>query len=217
MSRIIFRKEGRAKYISHLDLMRTMQRVFIRAGVQIKHTEGFNPHPYMAFALPLSVGMESDYEILDFKLTGGATLEELPELITRFSPEGITVLEAYEEERKLRDMAFLRVSIRLIYDNGVPEGAADKLRELYTRPELVVEKFSKGKMKSEDIAPMIAEAAFTEEDGGIIVDALLSAQTPALSPNTFLNAIDTYMPELKPDFVRVRRKMLYDKDKKVFR
>ena len=69
MSRIIFRKEGRAKYISHLDLMRTMQRVFIRAGVQIKHTEGFNPHPYMAFALPLSVGMESDYEILDFKLT----------------------------------------------------------------------------------------------------------------------------------------------------
>jgi radical SAM-linked protein len=217
MSRIIFRKEGRAKYISHLDLMRTMQRVFIRAGVRIKHTEGFNPHPYMAFALPLSVGMESDYEILDFKLTGGATLEELPELITRFSPEGITVLEAYEEERKLRDMAYLRVKIRLIYDSGVPAGAVDRLRELYSRDSLVVEKFSKGKMKSEDIAPMIAEASFEEAEGEVIVDALLSAQTPALSPNTFLNAIDTYFPDLKPDFVRVRRKMLYDKDKKVFR
>lgn len=217
MSRIIFRKEGRAKYISHLDLMRTMQRVFIRAGVRIKHTEGFNPHPYMAFALPLSVGMESDYEILDFKLVGGAELNELPELITKYSPEGITVLEAYEETRKLRDMAYLRVTMRLVYDNGVPDGAAERMRELYSRPGIVVEKFSKGKTKQEDIAPMIAEASFEAGEGEIVIDALLSAQTPALSPNTFLNAIDTYLPELKPDFVRVRRRMLYDKEKNEFR
>lgn len=217
MSRIIFRKEGRAKYISHLDLMRTMQRVFIRAGVQIKHTEGFNPHPYMAIALPLSVGMESDYEILDFKLTGGASIDEIPELITKFSPEGITVLEAYEEERKIRDIAFLEVDIRLIYDGDVPNGALDKLKELYGRETLVVEKFSKGKTKEENIAPMIERVEFTENDGEILINALLAAQTPALSPNTFLNAIDTYLPELKPDFVRVRRKMLYDAEKHEFR
>ena len=49
--RLLFSKTGRAKYISHLDLMRTFQRAFARAGIQIKHTEGFNPHPFVSIAL----------------------------------------------------------------------------------------------------------------------------------------------------------------------
>ena len=66
--RIVFEKTGKAIYISHLDLMRTMQRIFVRTGISIKHTEGFNPHPYMVFALPLSVGTESLYELVDINL-----------------------------------------------------------------------------------------------------------------------------------------------------
>ena len=54
--RLLFSKTGRAKYISHLDLMRTFQRAFFRSGIQIRHTEGFNPHPFVSIALPLSVG-----------------------------------------------------------------------------------------------------------------------------------------------------------------
>ena len=54
--RILFSKFGRARFISHLDLMRTIQRAFFRAGIQIKHTEGYNPHPFVSIALPLSVG-----------------------------------------------------------------------------------------------------------------------------------------------------------------
>ena len=57
--RLLFSKTGRAKYISHLDLMRTFQRAFARAGIAIKHTEGFNPHPFVSIALPLSVGYSS--------------------------------------------------------------------------------------------------------------------------------------------------------------
>ncbi len=67
-TRLLFSKTGRARYISHLDLMRTFQRVFLRAGIRLRHTEGFNPHPYMVFALPLPVGCESDCELLDFDL-----------------------------------------------------------------------------------------------------------------------------------------------------
>lgn len=59
-------KRGRAKYVSHLDLMRTMSRAFTRAGIDLRHSEGFNPHPIMSFALPLSVGQESVCELLDF-------------------------------------------------------------------------------------------------------------------------------------------------------
>ena len=160
MSRILFKKEGRAKYISHLDIMRTMQRVFIRAGVKIKHTEGYNPHPYMAFALPLSVGTESDCELMDFTLVGGATLEELPERLTANAPEGITVIKAYEESVKLKHLKWLRVGIELIYDAGAPENAADELEALYSSEKLEVEKTSKGKTRTIDIIPRIDSIAF---------------------------------------------------------
>ena len=68
--RLLFSKTGRAKYISHLDLMRTFQRAFARAKIQIKHTEGFHPHPFVSIALPLSVGYSSQCEILEFTLLG---------------------------------------------------------------------------------------------------------------------------------------------------
>lgn len=51
--RLVFAKEGRAVYISHLDLLRTFQRVFIRQGLVLRHSQGFHPHPILSFALPL--------------------------------------------------------------------------------------------------------------------------------------------------------------------
>jgi len=89
--RLLFSKTGRAKYISHLDLMRTFQRAFSRAGIQIKHTEGFNPHPFVSIALPLSVGYSSQCEILEFGLVGGSSYEELPAKLTAAMPEGIII------------------------------------------------------------------------------------------------------------------------------
>jgi radical SAM-linked protein len=77
-ARLRFRKEGRAQYISHLDQMHTMQRIYIRAGVRIRHTEGFNPHPYMSFLLPLPVGCESGCELMDFDLDESFDLERSP-------------------------------------------------------------------------------------------------------------------------------------------
>ena len=66
--RIWFAKEGKVKYISHLDVMRCMSRAVRRARLPLWYTEGFNPHPQLVFALPLSVGMASECELLDFKL-----------------------------------------------------------------------------------------------------------------------------------------------------
>lgn len=218
MSRILFRKEGRAKYISHLDIMRTMQRVFIRAGVKIKHTEGFNPHPYMAFALPLSVGTESDCELMDFTLVGGAALEELPKLLTENAPEGITVLKAYEETVKLKHLKWLKVGIELIYDAGVPENAADELAALYSAEKLEVEKTSKGKTKTVDIIPMIDSIAFEKSgENEIYCTAVISAQEPSLSPSVLLSAIDAFKPDIRPDFTKVRRLEVYDSEHNIFR
>ena len=89
--RISFSKTGRARYISHLDLMRTFQRAFLRAEVPIRHTEGFNPHAYVSIPLPLSVGYSSECEIMEFGLMGEVPLSEVPWRLTRTLPEGITV------------------------------------------------------------------------------------------------------------------------------
>ena len=107
--RLRFEKTGRAVYISHLDLMHTMQRAFNRAGLPLKYSEGFNPHPQIAIALPLSVGTGSLCEIMDFKLKGEANLQELPERLTAVMPEGIRVLEAYEPQRKVAELKWLQV------------------------------------------------------------------------------------------------------------
>ena len=78
--RLLFSKTGRAKYISHLDLMRMFQRAFARAKIPIKHTEGFHPHPFVSIALPLSVGYSSECEILEFGLLEGT---DPPERVLR--------------------------------------------------------------------------------------------------------------------------------------
>ena len=92
--RLRFKKTGRAVYISHLDLMHTMQRAFSRAGYELRYSEGFNPHPQISIALPLSVGAGSVCEIMDFRLKDEADLSELPARLTSVMPEGIEVIEA---------------------------------------------------------------------------------------------------------------------------
>ena len=92
--RLLFSKTGRAKYISHLDLMRTFQRAFARAGIAIKHTEGFNPHPFVSIALPLSVGYSSQCEILEFGLLEGAD-PEIGEWVYGYDPRVAKIDDKY--------------------------------------------------------------------------------------------------------------------------
>ena len=76
--RLRFAKEGRAVYISHLDLLRTFQRVFLRQGIVLRHSQGFHPHPILSFALPLSVGQESVCELLDLETVEDLDCAALP-------------------------------------------------------------------------------------------------------------------------------------------
>ncbi len=125
--RLRFAKRGRAVYISHLDLMRTMQRAFLRAGYALKYSEGFNPHPVISILLPLGVGCASDCELMDFSLTEPAELSLLPERLTAAMPEGIEALEAYPGGRKGRELKWLKLAGTLEYDSGdtTARGGAD--------------------------------------------------------------------------------------------
>ena len=122
--RLTFVKEGRAVYLSHLDLLRTFQRVFLRQGLVLRHSPAYHPHPIISFALPLPVGQASDCEVLDFEVTEDLTGAGLAEDLNRFMPDGIRALDCRPPVRPVRDLAELRCRVELPYDGGVPAGGA---------------------------------------------------------------------------------------------
>jgi len=197
-----------------------MQRVFQRAGVGIRHTEGFNPHAYISVALPLSVGVESVCELLDFEVVDDTPLETLPELLTAKMPEGIAVLEAYEAEQKVKEIAWLRFVGVLEYDALEDmRGMASQLIEFFKRQSILVTKQTKKKEEAQvDIAPLIREIAFTDDGAHRVrMEAVAAAQNPGLGPSLLLDALRQSAPEIAPDFAQFSRVEVYDKNLQTFR
>ena len=218
--RLLFSKTGRARYISHLDLMRTFQRAFARAGIPIKHTEGFNPHPIVSIALPLSVGYSSQCEILEFGLLEGTSYEEVPERLTAAMPEGIVVHQCYPAERKLKELASLNYIMNFEYSEGRPQAAEPAMRELLGRDSLVVQKKSNKSKKGYtevDLISLIRGWNLECQSDTMTLDAVLSAQNPGLNPELIRAAFCEAYPQFAPDFVTFHRREVLDAEGKVFR
>ena len=216
--RLIFVKEQQASYISHLDVMRTFQRVFPRAGLSIKHSNGFHPHPILSIVLPLPVGQSSECEILDFESVEESAGEGVAEALNTGMPAGLRVLDCYAASRPVREMALLRARLEMEYDSGVSEDACERIRALFAQEEVFVEKRTKHKGMTElNIVPLIHSLTLTEEAGMIVADAIVAAQDPGLNPALIGAAVARHLPEIAPDFVRVRRKEVYDREMNIFR
>lgn len=215
--RLRFSKTGRAVYISHLDLMQTMQRAFSRAGYALKYSEGFNPHPLISIALPLSVGAASLCELLDFRLREEVALSELPARLTSALPEGIEVLDAYEAERKCAEIKWLQIEGRFEYDKRDPGQMAEQLREFFARECIVITKKTKRGMCESDIRPAIRPIEFAPAEKAVTLKALISAQEPTLNPELLAESLRQFCPEIAPDFAKFTRIETYDKDMNLFR
>ena len=215
MRRMLFEKTGTAIWMSHLDTMRLMQRAFRRAGVVLHHSQGYTPHAYVSMILPLSVGTESVCEIMEYELD--AEIAITPEDMNAVLPQGVRVLRVYESDRKAKFLTDLSVSLTMLYDNGVPDGAAERIEALLNGAELTVEKRTKRGMEETDIRPMIKKTAFAVENDRITLTALISAQNPALNPALLTAAIERYIPQDKPEFVRYRRLEVFEESGEVFR
>ena len=215
--RLRFQKTGRAVYISHLDLMQTMQRAFFRAGLALKYSEGFNPHPQISIALPLSVGTASLCELMDFRLTEDTDLSTLPERLTAVLPEGIRVTEAYEPTRKASEIKWLHVDGLFEYDTRDYGDMENGLREFYNQKSIVITKKTKRGIGEIDLCPAIDLLGFEAVRDGVWVEAVVSAQEPTLNPELLAEALRQLRPELAPDFAKFTRLETCDKDRKVFR
>lgn len=218
MPRALFEKVGSARFISHLDLMRLFQRAFKRAGLPLTHTQGFNPRPSVSIALPLSLGAESHCELLDFDLESPVPLEDIRDRLNAALIDGIRVREVYDNGAKIKYLALLQSRLTLEYDGGIPAGAEAAIGQLFAREALVLEKKNRNGVTQQDIIPMIRNLEISRiSEGELRLDVLHCCQNPSLNPMQLGAAIEKYLPELAPDYIRVCREEIYTEDKTVFR
>lgn len=218
MPRLLFEKTGNAVWMSHLDLMRLFQRAFKRAGLNLKHTQGFNPRPSVSIALPMSVGVESVCELLDFDLDGQAvSCDRIRDKLNEALVEGVVVHAVYEDGAKIKHLALMDCVLTLCYDIGMAD-SREKIEALFAQPSLIVEKHGKNGPTQQDIIPMIKKLTVTQTDYKTLnIDARICCQNPTLNPMQIIAAIALNLPECKPDFVRCRRMEIYDAEEKIFR
>ncbi len=208
--RVFFTKKGRMKFASHLDMNRLMTRIIRRSGVPIWYTEGFNQHPYITFALPLSLGFTSEYEIMDIRVThDDFTNEMVKAALESVFPEDLCVISVADAILKTGDVAYAEFIIT--FDCG--DGAfAKSLEAFLSQASIITEKKTKkGKMKEIDMAPCIKRFSVASGDNIELNIVLAAGGENNLNPTLLLSAFG------ETPYYTVCRKMIYNSSMECFK
>ena len=216
--RMSFQKTGMAKFISHLDTVRCITRAMKRANVPVWFTEGFNPHAFLTFAMPLSLGFESLCETVDFRLMEETDLNELAERINNALPVDITVKEIYTYETSPNDIRWAEYKIIFNNPDNLLLGQAEKI--LSADEIVVLKKSKKGRNKVEkevNIKEHIKSFELNEDNGKLILITVLSSGTSVnINPMLLIGALvkDTQTDEQDVDIIKVQS---YTENMEIFR
>lgn len=187
--RATFKKTGRAKYISHLDLNRCMLRIFRRSKLPVWYTEGFNPHPYYSFALALSLGFESDCEIMDFNITDdNMPLSVIKDRLNEVMPEGMGIVDIAPQKNKITVIAKAEYEFDLKADDV--QGVYDAVEKLLAVDEILIEKKTKKGIKTVDLKPDTEIVSLEKAEGAVHMVMRLPAGTKTnYNPTLFVEAL----------------------------
>lgn len=190
--RIKFTKVGDLMYISHLDLARTMQRILLRAGIDVWYSEGFNPQPKMVFALPLPTGVESECELMDIKINSFMSNEEIKDRINASFPRDMRVLKVYQPEIKFKNIQYAKYNIS-IYSPKITEETRNEIVALFNS-ECFFEKKTKSGIKEINICDYIKDITVEAKSGVATIEAILLADSEKnLNPDILVAAIKKYL------------------------
>ncbi|MBL4935209.1 DUF2344 domain-containing protein [Clostridium sp. YIM B02515] len=178
---IKFSKESHIKFISHLDLMRTIQRVIRRAELPVEYSKGFNPHMNLSIAQPLSVGMYSIGDYMDVVLTEELDENYIKDALNENMPSGIKAFEVVKvkdsnDGRKVpQSMALIDAAkyiIKIKY--AQTERLNEELKAIEEKNEWGIMKKSKSGEKLADIKPLVKNIDFQINDKLLIITAIIS-------------------------------------------
>ena len=173
--RVVYEKCGRAKYISHLDLMRAMQRAIKRAKLPIWYTQGFNPHIYIMFPLTLSLGFESKVEVMDFALLEDLDNKEVLKALDAQMPEGMRIVSCSKPVHSHTEITHAEYKLRISADRP-PEEVRKMFVEFMEREVIEIEKRTKkGTFKTVDIKPSLNVTEISCDDKYFCLTMILPA------------------------------------------
>ena len=175
--RVWYRKDGACRYISHLDINRTVTRAMQMSGIPLWHTEGFNSRMYVSFALPLSLGFRGLYECVDIRLLDDDYPFEL--IINNLNaclPAGLEVYEVSEPVMKPSGIAYADFDISIASENIPMNELLNKTQQLLESQNIFVEKKTKkGAVKTVDLKENIARYGISVNDNAVSLKITLPA------------------------------------------
>ncbi|MEG1819346.1 MAG: TIGR03936 family radical SAM-associated protein [Oscillospiraceae bacterium] len=218
--RIRFEKTGQTKYISHLDLMRYMSRAMKRAEIPMWYTEGFNPRPYLTFALPLSLGTQSLCEAMDIKIESEMSNEEIRERLSQSMPDGIKIYSVEEAKMDAKEIELAEYDIEIELKADEVKNFFFSTQALLGGAELVVEKLGKkGRqkvLKQINLIEYIKSFEVNEQDSGIKITAVISAGNSVnINPSLIVEALLREIG-IKPQLINITRKNLQTQSGELF-
>lgn len=190
--RLRFSKTGQAKYISHLDTNRVFSRALARAKINLWFTQGFNPHPYMSFSLPLSLGVESYCENVDLRILDDLTDEEIKERMNSVLPLGIRIVDVYENFMDCHDIVYSDYVYKFEFKDN--ETALERIIAVLESDEIMAQKKAKqGRrrvLKETDIKQFIVKYNASIRDDNIVLNIrLLAGPDKNLNPTLLFDTI----------------------------
>ncbi|HJI93016.1 MAG TPA: TIGR03936 family radical SAM-associated protein [Oscillospiraceae bacterium] len=217
--RLRFSKTGRLKYISHLDINRAMSRALKRAQIPLWYTEGFNPHPYMSFSLPLSLGVESLCESVDLRIIGDITNDEIKNRLNNVLPQDIKIVDVYDDFRDNSEIVYSDYVYKFKFKDN--EAAFEKIKNVLSSDEIIALK--KGKqgrkrvMKETNIKSFIDKYSISIRNDVIVLNIrLLAGPEKNLNPSLLFDTIIRLI-DMDFEWKSIARISLLDKDYKEFR
>ena len=223
--RLKFSRKGPVKYLGHLDMLRYFQKVMLRANIDIRYSEGFNPHQIMSFAYPLGVSMETLGDYLDVDLVSYDGLEDLITRLNRVMNEGIAIESAkLLDDKDLNAMAAvyaagykITISSDEMTQNELSNENLDIIcQELLAKPEIIISKKKCSKKKKEEtVEKDIKEGIFElrADKDNVIYMLLKSGSALNIKPVSVIEAIsDNIGKNLKIE--AILRTDIYGQDEK---
>ena len=208
--RLKFRKKGLSIYYSQLDLQRVMARALKKSGLPVWYSQGFNPHIYMTFTLPLSLGHESECESVDFRLNEEMAEADILKALEGTLPQGIELVGATAPDYDARSIMYAKYDITLYGEKNIIINA---LNSYEAAEQAIVTKVTKKGQKDINLKELIKDITVIEEkDTEVTFTAIYPADTPLnINPQLLLDFIkENYGVEVIDAFVI--RKNLFDKD-----
>jgi len=204
-----YRRGEEVKYISHLDFVRMFHRAVRRSGLPMSFSQGFNPHPIMTVAMPLSVGITADGEFMKIGFEGEFSEEQIKKDLNSALPPGFEIVRAKKVEGKELDFAKLD---RAEYEVSVElkNECTPDFEKFLNNEKILVMKKSKSGVKEADIKPYIYKLEILEKEGKFIklFMRIAAGNIYNLKPETVIDALNIYCDGFEAEFSMSHRKCI---------